>query len=299
MARVAKGDPPVDDVGPVSTEYVDVQALRPVGRRLPLAPYVRELWRRRAFIVADSKARTFTSNKDFLLGNLWLIGRPLIDGATYYVIFGMLLGASRGIDNFIGFLLIGIFLFGYSARSLTTSVSAISTGKNLIRTFAFPRAVIPLAGILREAFATVPTVLTMVVLLLTIPPRAPITTWWLLFPVALLLQTLVNLGLGLYAARFGALVPDSKVAISFFTRIWMYGSGVMFSLENLTDNHPVVMAITQLNPLYCVLEISRDLLLYGKPGDPVLWVVLAAWAVVTPLLGFLYFWQGEEQYGRE
>ncbi len=33
--------------------------------------------------------------------------------------------------------------------------------------------------------------------------------------------------------------------------------------------------------------------------DPKLWLTLAAWAVATPVLGFLYFWQGEEDYSRE
>lgn len=284
---------------PVPTEYVDVRGLLPVGRRPSLPTYLAELWRRRAFIVADSRAKSATSNKDYLLGNLWLIGRPLLDGLTYFVIFGIVFGARDGIDNFVGFLLIGIFLFGYTSRCLTGGLSAIQSGKNLIRTFAFPRAVIPLAGTLRETLSTFPVIATMVVLILAIPPHAQVSAWWLLFPVVFLLQTLFNTGLALYAARFGALVPDAKVAVSFISRIWMYGSGVMFSIEKISDGHPLVMAISQLNPLYCVLEISRDLLLYSQPGDLRLWVVLAAWAIITPLFGFLFFWHGEEHYGRE
>ena len=284
---------------PVSTEYVDVRGLVPVGRRPSLPTYLVELWRRRAFIVADSRAKSATSNKDYLLGNLWLIGRPLLDGLTYFVIFGIVFGARDGVDNFVGFLLIGIFLFGYTARSLTGGLGAIQSGKNLIRTFAFPRAAIPLASTLRETLSTVPIIVTMLVLILVIPPHAQLSWWWLLFPVVLVLQTLFNVGLALYAARFGALVPDAKIAISFFRRLWMYGSGVMFSIEKISDGHPLVMAISQLNPLYCVLEISRDLLLYSQPGDLRLWVVLGAWAIITPLFGFLFFWHGEEHYGRE
>lgn len=284
---------------PVSTEYVDVRGLVPVGRRPSLPTYLAELWRRRAFIVADSRAKSATSNKDYLLGNLWLIGRPLLDGITYFIIFGIVFGARDGIDNFVGFLLIGIFLFGYTSRCLTGGLSAIQSGKNLIRTFAFPRAVIPLAGTLRETLSTFPVIATMVVLILAIPPHAQLSWWWLLFPVVFLLQTLFNTGLALYAARFGSLVPDAKVAVSFISRIWMYGSGVMFSIEQISDGHPLVMAISQLNPLYCVLEISRDLLLYSEPGDLRLWVVLTAWAIITPLFGFLFFWHGEEHYGRE
>ncbi|KRE35505.1 ABC transporter [Janibacter sp. Soil728] len=283
----------------VRTEYVDARGLVPVGRRPSLHDYIADLWRRRSFIVADSRAKSATSNKDYLLGNLWLVGRPLLDGLTYFVIFGLIFGARDGVENFVGFLLIGIFLFGYTSRCLTGGLGSIASGKNLIRTFAFPRAVVPLASTLREMLSTFPVIVTMIVLILVIPPHARLSIWWLLFPAVFLLQTLFNIGVGLYAARFGALVPDAKVAISFISRLWMYGSGVMFSIEQISDGHPLVMAISQLNPLYCVLELSRDLLLYEKPGDATLWVVLTAWAVVTPVMGFIFFWHGEEHYGRE
>ncbi len=80
--------------------------------------------------------------------------------------------------------------------------------------------------------------------------------------------------------------------------LWRYGSGVMFSLDRFVT-HPTVLEILQLNPAYCVLELSRELLLYGTTPDPKLWLTLTAWAVVTPVLGFLYFWQAEEDYARE
>ena len=92
--------------------------------------------------------------------------------------------------------------------------------------------------------------------------------------------------------------PTCASCSGFFSRFWMYGSGVMYSIERWVE-HPTALAVMQVNPAYCVLEISRDLLLYARMPDLTLWLTLAAWAVVTPLLGFLYFWQGEEAYGRE
>lgn len=289
----------VKDGSGAQTEYVDISRLYPIGTRPPLLDYVRDLRGRRAFIVADSRARTITTNRDMLLGNLWLIGQPLLDGATYFIIFGLIFGARDGVENFIGFLLIGIFLFGYTSRSLNKGISSIASGMNLIRTFAFPRAVIPMATWLRETFMSIPTVLTMLALVVAIPPHAQLSVWWALFPVVLLLQGMFNLGIVFYATRFGSVLPDSKVFMGFFRRIWMYGSGVMFSIDNLSGGNPIVMAISEINPIYCVLEIARDTLLYANPGDSRLWVVLVTWAVVTPVFGFLYFWHGEEHYGRE
>ena len=143
-----------------------------------------------------------------------------------------------------------------------------------------------------------PVVLTMMAMVLVIPPRAPLSWYWLLFPVVFLLQVMFNTGMTLYAARLANAVPDLRLVLGFFSRFWMYGSGVMYSIDRFVES-PAVLAVLQLNPAYCVLEITRDLLLYERMPGLSLWLTLFAWAVVTPLLGVLYFWQGEEEYGRE
>ncbi|WP_249138563.1 ABC transporter permease [Phycicoccus avicenniae] len=279
-------------------EDVDISRMRPVGRRPGLFSYVRQLWGRRHFVWADSRARAFTGTKDTVLGRFWLVGRPLLDGLTFYLIFGLLLGVSRGIENYVGFLLIGVFLFGWSSQSLNGGANVLSSGKNLIRGFAFPRAAIPLSLALRETMSMGPRLLVMVAMILVIPPHAQVSVYWLIFPLVLVLQGLFNVGVVLYAARLTHAVPDLRLVLGFFSRLWLYGSGVMYSIDRFVE-HPTVLAIAQLNPVYCVLEISRDLLLYARMPDLTLWMTLLAWAVATPLLGFLYFWQGEEEYGRE
>ena len=107
--RRAPRPSPLADLDVVNFEQVDISRLSPVGVRPGLARYLLDLFQRRHFIWADSRARAFSGNKDTLLGNLWLIGRPILDGFAYYIIFGLVLGTSRGVDNFIGFLLVGVF----------------------------------------------------------------------------------------------------------------------------------------------------------------------------------------------
>lgn len=289
---------PLVEIDDINLESVDVSRLQPVGQRPPLGAYVRSLWDRRYFIVADSRARAFSGNRDTLLGNAWLVGRPILDGIAYFVIFGVLLGTSRGVENYLGFLLVGVFMFSFTSRCLTGGAGVMASGKNLIRAFAFPRASIPIALVLREAISMLPVIATMLVMIVAIPPHATITWRWALFPFVLLLQLMFNAGLVFYAARITSAVPDVRMLLGFISRFWLYGSGVMFSLERFIT-HPTVLEVVQYNPAYCVLELSRDLLVYGRTPELTLWLTLGAWALVTPVLGFLYFWQAEEDYGRE
>ena len=119
-------------------EVLDTSRLKPVGERPALGAYVGQLWRRRHFIVADSRARAFSGNRDTLLGRFWLVGKPVLDGLTFFLIFGLLLGTSRGIDNYIGFLLIGVFMFSFTSGSLTAGASVMVDGQE-----PHPRLLLP------------------------------------------------------------------------------------------------------------------------------------------------------------
>lgn len=269
-----------------------------MGRRPSLPAYIRQLWERRHFITAEARSKAFSGNRDMLLGNVWLIGVPTLQGLAYFLIFGLILQTSRGIDNFTGFLLVGVFLFTHTASCLNGGITAMSGARGMTSSFSFPRAAIPIALLLRQTLSMVPVLATLVVLLLVVPPGTSITVTWLLFPLVFVLQTLFNAGVVLYAARLGAAVPDFKHLVAFVSRLWFYSSGVFFSIERFVSEG-IWLAVLKGNPLYLVLDMSRDLLLYDTVPALQSWGLLAAWAIITPLLAFWFFWRGEETYGYE
>lgn len=287
---------------------VDSSQLSPVLSRPPLTEYLGRLWQRRHFIMADSRARVEAGSRTNVLGKVWLVLRPLLDGAVYFMVFGMLLGASRGIENFVGYLLIGVFLFQFTVRSLNNGARSISASRTLIRSFAFPRASLPIASIVREVLSFVPVLVTLIVLVLALPYVMPVinpggdpitahVTWrWLLVPGVLALQVAMATGLALIAARIVSRVPDFLQLVSIGTRFWLYGSAVFFSLDRFS-NLPTVQAIMQVNPMFIVLDMTRDCLLYGITPEWTSWALLGAWSGVLLVGGMVFFWLGEESYG--
>lgn len=275
--------------------------LRTIGRRPPLGSYLKNLWQRRHFIYADSRARAFSGNRDYILGNLWLVGKPILDGLTYYLIFALVLKVDRGMDNFIGFLLVGIFLFTFTIRSVNTALGAMTSSSNLMQSFSFPRASIPLAVLTREVLSMIPVLATMFLMIIVLAPEnSPVSpTWkWSLFPLIFALQVLFNTGVVLYCARLGSAVPDLKFFLSFATRLWLYGSGVIFPITRFVQDEPWV-SMLEANPMYIVLDMARDVLLYDALPTSRSWTILGAWALITPVMAFLYFWQGEESYAQQ
>jgi teichoic acid transport system permease protein len=280
-----------------TTKLVTLGNLSRVGARPPLGRYVRLLWARRHFLWADARAKVASGTRQSLLGKAWLVLNPLVDGAAYYLVFGLLMKSARGIDNFIGYLLIGVFLFQFTTQSVNGGARSVQSGKNLIRAFTFPRAALPISVVLRNVLNFGPTLITLAALIYFVPPAEEYTWRIALVPGALALQVMFTTGLSLLVARWAAALPDITNLIGIVMRVWLYASAVFFSFENLVDD-PDLLVWLEANPMFIVLDIVRDCVLYATTPDPMRWVWLGGWAAGTLLIGFVIFWQAEESYGR-
>lgn len=285
------------DASPTTTKLVTLGNLSRVGARPPLGQYVRLLWERRHFLWADARAKVASGTRQSLLGKAWLVLNPLIDGAVYYLVFGLLMNNEGGVHNFLGYLLIGVFLFQFTTQSINGGARSVQSGKNLIRAFTFPRAALPISVVLRNLLNLGPTLVTLAALIYFLPPAEEYTWRIALVAGALALQVLFTTGLSLLVARWAAALPDITNLIGMAMRVWLYASAVFFSFENLVDD-PDLLVWLEANPMFIVLDIVRDCVLYATTPDPMRWVWLGGWAVGTFLIGFVTFWHAEESYGR-
>ncbi|KAD4007141.1 ABC transporter permease [Arthrobacter yangruifuii] len=276
---------------------VDIRGLQRVGARPGFVDYLVQVWNYRHFIAYDARSRVQSGNRRDRLGSAWLVLNPILNGLTYFLIFGLLLKTGNGIDNFIGYLVIGVFLFQFSSRAITNGARSIQQNRAVIQAFSFPRATLPISVNLRELLANIPVLIVMMLLVLLVPPTEEITWCWLLVIPALALQWIFNLGVGLILARVISKVNDVVHLLSFTLRAWMYASAVFYSYDRFIDQ-PVMLKILELNPLFQVLDIVRDCLLYATVPSWQSWAVLSCWALGALAVGAVYFWRAEETYGR-
>jgi teichoic acid transport system permease protein len=270
--------------------------LQRAGARLPLDVYTRRLWHRRYFVVAFANASNSVGYERSFLGQAWQLLTPLLNIAVYYLIFGLLLNTARGVPNFIAYLTVGVFVFSYCTSSLNAGSKSITGNLGLVRALQFPRAVLPLATTLRVLLQLLFSLVVMVPILLI--SGEPVTWNWLELIPALALQSMFCLGIAFVVARIGAHVPDTVQVLPFISRIWMYTSGVMYSVTVFTRGHAAwVHTVLTNNPGYLYLTLARHALLVGSPASTEMWLAATVWAVGTLAVAYLYFWRGEEEYG--
>lgn len=269
--------------------------LRRVDRQPTLREYLGQLLRHRAFIWELASANAYSRNQNNYLGQLWAGLNPLLMAGSYYLIFGLLLRTRDGVDNYVGFLVIGIFLFTFFSATLTSGSRAILNNQGMIRALRFPRASLPLSISISEILALLPALVVMTVVLLFTGERPSWT--WLLMPFAVALLFAFSTGTALIAARIGS---DSRDVLNFIpmgVRLLRYVSGVFFSIETYAGG--TIGFVLQYQPVAVYLSLVRTCMLEESEQDPTLWAAAIGWAVLALVGGLILFWRAERRYGRD
>lgn len=286
-----------------------LDGLTKLGGRPTLGRYLSQLWDRRHFAREMARSRFRAQNEADRLGIGWTVLGPLINAAVYGLIFGLLLPRSSRPDNFVPFLVTGVFVFQYFASCLSGGAKAIVGNMGIVRSLHFPRAVLPISLVLQQFYALLPMVAVLVVLVVAF--REPIDVSWLTVPPALALMTLFNLGVAFIAARATIHVRDLAQLIPFISRVFFYISGVFFSVQTTLQTRPeeaarVLGHVLEFNPVYVYISLVRHGLIApdtSQNAQPYAttqtWVVGIVWAFGLCLAGFWFFWRAEERYGRE
>ncbi len=101
----------------------------------------------------DLKAQSYQT----LLGQLWLILNPLLLAGVYCLLRVIIRGTPEGSMDFFSLLFAGLFLFTYTRASLLQGAASVVTGSQLILNSAFPRALLPLTGVVTAFGQFAPT----------------------------------------------------------------------------------------------------------------------------------------------
>ena len=255
--------------------------------------YLKEAWRRRDFAILVPAQDLRAQNMGTVLGQLWHLANPALLVGVYFLIFKLIVDISRGVENFLGFLIVGVVLFHLTQRVVQDAAICITRNLGLIRSVQFPRILLPLATLNGQTAAFIPA-LGLALAAVAATGERPSLRWLALLGV-LVAQFSLNLGAALLVARIGAALPDLRQLLPHVFRLLFYASGVIFSVDAFVENETWRRAFS-LNPLYDVITCARWSLL-GEPADG--WVLggMLGWSVILPAVGFAVFRRSEQRLG--
>ena len=246
--------------------------------------------------------------KGTALGRLWSFINPLATIAIFALIFGVVFrnevppGRNSGIDSFALWIGIGVLSWTFFSSGIMASMNALVNNSGLLTKVYFPRQVLIYSAVLSLAVDFAFELLVLIIIAMILGGPGVLA----MIPALLVVTVLVGMfavGLGLMLSIATVYFRDLGHLWQIFNQIWMYASGVVFSLSMLnkvqTDlaakgwtwrGEPLpIVTIFRLNPAELFLEAYRSTLYgFAMPSWQV-WLGCAAWAFGIFGLGSLIF----------
>jgi teichoic acid transport system permease protein len=256
----------------------------------PLAPYVRELWRRRQFAFELARTNLRAQHFNTALGQLWLIVNPLLLTFIYFILVDIIGSVNRG-SAFLAHLMLGLFAFRLVSISVTEGARSVVGGGRLILNTAFPRALLPLAAVLTSFMRFLPTLGVYAVMhALAGLPLGPHLLWAI--PILALFVVLAS-GAAMLVAAVQVYFRDVRNFLPYFLRIWLYASPVLYYVHEVPDRFRLILDV---NPLYPLLGSLSDVVNQGEAPSATLLAYGLAWAVGIFAVGALFFVSREREF---
>lgn len=225
--------------------------------------YLHSLW---LLSARDLKVRYSTS----ALGYLWSILDPLVMSAIYWFVFTQIFQRTVGHEPYIVFLISALLPWVWFNAAVSDFTRAFNKDARLVRSTAIPRSIwvnriVLSKGI--EFLFSIP-VLALFIVISQFGDHPAQLNWGLLwFPVAVLLQTVLLVGLGLLVAPLCVLWTDLERTTKLILRALFYVSPVIYGVEDLP---PWAETLSAFNPLSGIFALYR-VGLFSAEWDP--WVI--------------------------
>jgi teichoic acid transport system permease protein len=102
-----------------------------------------------------------------------------------------------------------------------------------------------------------------------------------------------SLGLGALFATIQVYFRDATSFLPYITRIWLYASPVLWTLDQLPER---AQTLAQLNPLFSLIGGYGMALTEGQMPPASIWLAALAWALAAFVIGTTYFMSREREF---
>jgi lipopolysaccharide transport system permease protein len=237
-------------------------------------------------VVAHLAVREFRIRyESAFFGWLWALTPALVRFVVLGVVFSALL-PSDGPDYLAG-LAVGVLGWQWFSTGLEHVTSSPLDRSDLLAQPALPRPVIPVVSLLTDGFDYIAGLPVLLVIVVLDTGGLPATA--LLFPVLLVLQGCLTLGIGMATAAANVRWRDVRLGVALALSVGIYVTPVFYSAESVPER---LRVWTSLNPLGALLEAQRDVLIRGEMPSLTTLVLLGTVSLAVLAGGWvLYQWR--------
>jgi lipopolysaccharide transport system permease protein len=250
---------------------------------------VASFWRNRNLVRASVLREILGRYRGSLMGVTWSFFNPLLMLAVYTFVFSVVFHAKWGEGSsskteFALLLFAGLMIFSLFAECINRAPGIILSNVNYVKKVVYPLEILPVITLLSgmfHIFISFGVWLLAYCLFFGVPHATVFLMPLIIFPLIMFIM-----GLSWSLASLGVYLRDVSQIVGVVTSVLMFLCPIFYPVSSLPENYQVFL---YLNPLTPVIEMTRDLLYWGKlPDFSLLCVYWFATAFIA-WLGFALF----------
>lgn len=247
------------------------------------------IWQNRDLVCTLVRREVLGRYQGSILGLLWSFFNPLVMLSVYTFVFSVVFNARWHVANnskaeFALILFAGLIVFNLFTDCLSRAPGLVLANVNYVKKVVFPLEILPWVVMGSALFHAVVSFIVWLIfyfICIGLPPASA-----MLLPVILLPVILFTLGFSWILASLGVFLRDVAQAIGILTTVLMFLSPIFYPLSAIPIEYRPLLF---LNPLTIALEQVRNVLVWGKHPDILVFSVYLTASALVAWLGFAWF----------
>lgn len=227
--------------------------------------------------------------KNSILGILWSMLDPLLMMIVLSIVFGAIF--KRDIPNFPVYVLIGRIVYSFFSQSTNSAMESILSNKQLIKKIYVPKYFFPLAKVCSTFITFLISFIPLILVMWVTGMKLHLINLTVVFPLIYLLG--ISLGIGMILCSIRVFFGDIKHLYSVLLLMLMYMTPVFYPPEIIAEKF---MGIIKLNPLYTVLNMVRDSMMYQTISPVQDHVISICYMTFYIVVGFVVFYKAQDKF---
>ena len=240
----------------------------------------------RELVAAQYKVR----DQSTILGFLWSFLHPLLLLGVMYVFFNRHLGSE--IEHYGLYLLIGLVHYTHFSNITGAALRTLRSTRQLTSEAVFPKELLVFGNVAAGSIEFGISMAICLVIAAASGVEFSMSLLWL--PVVLLLQLLLVTWVGLALASVYPFAADIDHLYQIFLRMLFLATPIFYDASLVGDG--LAGSALRLNPLAQLIELSRNVVIYGRVEALPAWGLFLVANLALSGLAFAFFKRLEPQF---
>ncbi len=252
----------------------------------------KEIYNYRELLKTNIKKEIRGKYKGSWLGVLWTFLNPLLMLVVYAFVFPYILRVN--VDNYTIFMIVALIPWNFFTTAIQSGTGSVVANGNILKKVYFPREIIPISITTSQLVNFLITCIIMAVFIIF--SGVGFSVHALLFPLLVLIQYILILGLTFILSALTVFVRDIDHFVSVILMLGFYATPIVYQGEMLPKKFQIFL---KLNPMAQLVEAYRSILYYHRMPDMTMLVIWGLGSVALLVVGYLIFKKLEKSFVEE